>query len=321
MYSHAVPYIIGRWTEPHLGSRPCERISVVTSRCLLLTTTAFALLASSSSTNLYADAIYGTLVPGASTLPANDDGSTGLVNIGFSVNFFGATHSTLYVNNNGNFTFNSPLSTFTPFGLTGSTGIPVIAPFFADVDTRGAGSGLTNYGATSFTTNDAVNRAAFVGNWIDVGYFSTATNLLNSFQAVLIERGETGSGNFDIVFNYRQIQWETGSASGGSGGFGGSSARAGYSAGTGAVGSFFEFAGSGVNGALLDGGINSLIASSNVAINDPLYTRTAGRYVFQVREGAVINPPPTGVPEPYSLLLLTSTVVPLAIFRRRRSGV
>src|SRR2546423_7635409 len=57
----------------------------------------------------------------ANTLPANDDGSTGLVPIGFSLDFFGATYDHLYVNNNGNVTFDGSLITFTPFGLSTTT--------------------------------------------------------------------------------------------------------------------------------------------------------------------------------------------------------
>lgn len=50
-------------------------------------------------------------------LPRNDDGSTGLVGVGFDLDFFGVNANQLYVNNNGNVTFTGPLSTFTPFGL------------------------------------------------------------------------------------------------------------------------------------------------------------------------------------------------------------
>lgn len=71
----------------------------------------------------------------ANTLPGNDDGSTGLVPIGFTVNFFGTNYSGLYVNNNGNLTFDAALSEFTPFDLTSPNRV-IIAPFFADVDTR-----------------------------------------------------------------------------------------------------------------------------------------------------------------------------------------
>ena len=82
------------------------------------------------------------------TLAANDDGSTGFVNFGFAVNFYGLNTNGAFVNNNGNLTFSGPLSTYTPFGIRTSA-LAMIAPFFADVDTRGAGSGLTQYGATT----------------------------------------------------------------------------------------------------------------------------------------------------------------------------
>jgi hypothetical protein len=55
----------------------------------------------------------GPIVPGfnANSLAGNDDGSTGAVPIGFAlpINFFGSPASTLFVNNNGNVTFDQPL--------------------------------------------------------------------------------------------------------------------------------------------------------------------------------------------------------------------
>ena len=236
------------------------------------------------------------------TLAANDDGSTGLVNIGFGINFFGVSQNNLYVNNNGNVTFASPLATFTPFGLTTST-IAIIAPFFADVDTRGVGSGLVQYG------QDTLNgRNVFGVNWINVGYFPSATNRLNSFQLIMTDRSDTGAGNFDFEFNYDSILWETGGASGGSGGLGGSSARVGYTNG-GAVD--VEFAGSGVNGAFLNGGANALIAGM-------LNSTTSGQYIFQVRNGVVVVPPVTGVPEPESLALLGLGLLAAGFARRKQ---
>ncbi|MFX8778279.1 hypothetical protein ABTM50_20815, partial [Acinetobacter baumannii] len=50
-------------------------------------------------------------------LPANDDGSSDLVALGFDANFFGVTRSALYVNNNGNVTFDRSMSTFVAFPL------------------------------------------------------------------------------------------------------------------------------------------------------------------------------------------------------------
>ncbi|MCM8794317.1 MAG: VPLPA-CTERM sorting domain-containing protein [Candidatus Omnitrophica bacterium] len=187
--------------------------------------------------------------------PGNDDGSTALVPIGFTVNFFGVNRSSLFINNNGNVTFDSPLSTFTPFALT-TTSREIIAPFFADVDTR-AGNTVT-YGSGLFD-----GRTAFGVNWIDVRHynvFGIGNGLpTNSFQLLLVDRGDTGLNNFDIIFNYDSILWEAGTASGGNsaGLGGGSSARAGYSNGTGLPGTFFELPGSAVNGAFLDGNLTT----------------------------------------------------------------
>ena len=57
----------------------------------------------------------------ANTLPANDDGSTSEITLPFTLNYFGKSYSSLWVNNNGNVTFSAPLSTYTPFEITSST--------------------------------------------------------------------------------------------------------------------------------------------------------------------------------------------------------
>src|SRR5277367_3613489 len=75
----------------------------------------------------------------ANIIAPNDDGSSPEVPLPFSINFFGTTFSSLFVNNNGNVTFTGPLSDFTPTGLTTNNGdIPIIAAYWADVDTSGA---------------------------------------------------------------------------------------------------------------------------------------------------------------------------------------
>jgi Nidogen-like len=212
----------------------------------------------------------------ANALPRNDDGSSTAITLPFNVNFFGSTYTFLFVNNNGNVTFNQPLARYTPFRITAATP-PIIAPFLADVDTRSGDSDVVRY---SFGSITYAGRPAFCVNWIDVGYFSHHTDKLNSFQLILVDRSDVDQGDFDIVMNYGRILWETGDASGGSNGLGGTSAGAGYSAGTGNAAQFYEFPGSLVNGALLDS--NAARGLTRTSRNSTVL----GRHIFEVRNGA-----------------------------------
>lgn len=210
----------------------------------------------------------------ANSVPRNDDGSTGLIPLGFTANFFGKQRSACYVNNNGNVTFDAALATFTPFGLVG-TQREIIAPFFGDVDTRPLGSKLVTYG------QDAIDgKSAFGVNYVDVGYYNEHAEKLNRFQVVLVDRSDTGRGNFDIEFNYERIQWETGDASGGANGFGGTPAAVGWSNGSGEPGTFFEWPGSLISGSFLDGGRFALIRQR-------LNSTLPGRIVFRARDGII----------------------------------
>ncbi|MEX0785444.1 MAG: nidogen-like domain-containing protein [Dehalococcoidia bacterium] len=216
------------------------------------------------------------------TLPGNDDDSTELVSLPFSANFFGSEYGGVYVNNNGNVTFDAELEQFTPSEL-GSVGLPIIAPFFADVDTREEASVDLTYGNATFD-----GRPALCVNWDGVGYYNRKIDKLNEFQLLLVDRSDVAPGDFDIVFNYDQVEWETGDQSGGTDGLGGDSARAGYANG---VDVAFEIEGSGVNGALLDSNAAGLTHQS-------LGSSTEGRYVFAVRGGVPAVPTSTPTPEP-----------------------
>lgn len=119
-------------------------------------------------------------------------------------------------------------------------------------------------------------------NWVNVGYFAAAADKLNSFQLLLIDRSDIAPNAFDIVFNYDKIQWETGSASGGVNGLGGSSARAGYSNGVSAA---YELPGSAVNGAFLDTNPTTGLIANSLNSGGQL-----GRYIFNVRNGVVVPP-------------------------------
>jgi hypothetical protein len=225
---------------------------------LLATALACAAMTLATATPSFALAVRNGLPGTFTNLARNDDGSTGAVNLGFSANYFGTTYTNTFVNNNGNVTFGS---------ATGSTGWDSnrrsIAPFWADVDTNNAASGIVNYGQS--TVN---GRNAFVVNWPGVGYFPNAADRLNTFQLVLVDRSDIGAGDFDMEFNYDQVQW-------------GNYTAVGYSNGVAGAGNVsFLLPGSGVNGALINGGSNALVSNS-------IGSNVAGRYVFNARGGAV----------------------------------
>ncbi|WP_454624428.1 nidogen-like domain-containing protein [Bradyrhizobium cenepequi] len=205
---------------------------------------------------------------GALALEHGDDNSSGAIDItsvfgADGINFFGHQYKSLYINNNGNITFGSPTDAYTPSVIDAGLNNPIIAVFWADVDTRGDGGGNVYY---DLDEADGVMTIT----WDDVGYYPSRTDKLNSFQLVLISEG---NGNFDIQYRYGDIEWTTGSASGGSGGLGGTPARAGYSAGDGTH--YYELSQSGNEAALL----NLPATDGNTGIN--------GVDQFEVRSGEV----------------------------------
>lgn len=218
---------------------------------------------------------------GEFSLARNDDGSSSFIDLRSvfgtqGVDFFGSYYTGLYVNNNGSVSFAGPISEFTPEAITGSTANPIIAAFWADIDTNG-GAVTPSPGGTSTGSNlvwydlDAANRT-FTVTWDDVGYFSAHTDKTNAFQLSIHEIDQ--HGNFDVTFRYENIDWTTGDASGGTDGLGGTVARAGYSAGDGV--DYLEFPQSGNQDGML-----ALDSTSNVGI--------PGTYIFTVRNGV-----PTG---------------------------
>jgi hypothetical protein len=212
----------------------------------------------------------------------NDDGFRGPVGLGFNVPFFGNTYGSLFINNNGNVSFNAGLAAFTPTGPQGATQ-PVISPFFADVDTRNAASGVVH------VRTDIANQ--IIVTWDAVGYFNSQGDKLNSFQLVL--RGPdypVPVGEGSIGFFYKSMQWETGGASGGIGGFGGTPAAVGFGDGL-------------SNGNVLVGSIQNGI--SGVVNNHHIW--------FDPNLAPV-----TATPEPATLLLFGTTSAGLALARWRR---
>lgn len=162
-------------------------------------------------------------------LPANDDGSTPAVSLPFTFNLFGNNYTQLYINNNGNVTFDASNGDFTATGFPSS--FDMIAPFWADVDTRGFGSGLVYYKAEA---------TRFTIIWYQVGYYDSKADKRNTFKLILTDGTDAiiGAGN-NVAFFYGNMQWTTGDASGGTDGFGGSPATVGLNNGQGEGACFY----------------------------------------------------------------------------------
>lgn len=221
----------------------------------------------------------------------NDDGFSGPINLGFTLDFFGTNYTQFWINNNGNVSFGNGISEYTPSGPTGASA-PVISPFFADVDTRGANSGVVHL--LQLPNEDIIT-------WDHVGYFDSNDDKLDTFQLVLRGSGySVPAGQGQIGFFYTTMQWETGDDSGGTDGFGGTPAAVGFGDGAG-------------NGQILQGSIQNGVSS--VVDNHYIW--------FDLSGGVPVNPPPvtSGVPEPSSIaLLLVGAGAAVAAVRKRRKA-
>lgn len=171
----------------------------------------------------------------------NDDGSSPLINLPFQFSLYGDLYNAVYINNNGNLSFQQPFGTFTAAGFP-SGQYRMVAPFWGDVDTRGNG-GQVWY---------KVTPTAMYVNWVGVGYFNQQTDKRNWFQVIITngQDAEIGVGS-NVSFCYLDMQWTTGSASGGTNGFGGTPATVG--ANRAINGDFIQFGRFGQAGGAYDG--------------------------------------------------------------------
>jgi hypothetical protein len=209
----------------------------------------------------------------------NDDGFSGPIDLGFTLDFFGTSYTQFFANNNGSISFNNGISAFIPNGPTGSTE-PVISPYFADVDTRGALSGVLHL------RTDIANE--IILTWDHVGYFNSHDDQLNTFQLVVRGPGfaiPTGEGT--IGFFYQGMPWiGTDTSTTAAVGFG--------------------------NGA----GSSEVLEGSNTStINAAL-----ANHFLWFDQNLVVIPPPVPEPETYALLAAGFAVLGFVGRRRRRGA-
>ena len=209
----------------------------------------------------------------------NDDGFRGPIDLGFSLNFFGTTYTQFFINNNGNISFGSGIDAFVPDGPTGATS-PVISPFFGDVDTRGANSGVVHF--SQLANEDIIT-------WDHVGYYDSHDDKLDTFQLVLRGPGYTvPAGEGQIGFFYTGMQWESTDTS--------TVAAIGFG----------------------DGAGNSVVLQGSTLPGTAALTQNTHIW-FDLSDGGVpVTPPPTtGVPEPGSVSLVLAGVGALALARKK----
>jgi len=155
----------------------------------------------------------------------NDDGYTQQLTLPFTFCLYETDYTKFYINNNGNVSFDQAYYTYTPTGFP-INGYAMVAPFWADVDTRG-GFGSVHY---KMTTNP--NRLVVI--WDKVGYYNIQGDKRNTFQLIITDGNDPLIGlGHNVAFAYESMEWTTGSASGGVNGFGGSAATVGINKGNG----------------------------------------------------------------------------------------
>ena len=157
-----------------------------------------------------------------------DDCSYGSFALPFTFCFYGTSYSSFYLNNNGNVSFEGPYGTYSSTGFPVS-GFGMLAPFWADVVTWDGTCGV-EIGDLYYK----IEPTRVIVIWDNVGYFGCGADKRNTFELIFTNGTDPliGVGN-NVAFSYADMQWTTGDASGGSGGFGGTPATVGVNRGDG----------------------------------------------------------------------------------------
>lgn len=218
-------------------------------------------------------AVSGYVDCDAGAMGNQDDGSLGPIDLGFSVNWFGTSYSSIYINNNGGFVFNDGGGGFSAYrGVDLQTATrPYVLPLFTDIDTRYT-DGVVTFGPL----DDADPSAGFCINWIDVGEYGGSEEDY-SFQMIMTNQG---GGRIDLEFNYDRVSVPTNVSN--------TTFEVGYTAGN--QTDYRVLADSTES--------SSAVASRLVSGTYPSSCTVPGRYIYEIRSTGTPTPGPTPTPQP-----------------------
>jgi hypothetical protein len=148
----------------------------------------------------------------ATTLPFGDDLSSGALLPAFPFRFYGRTKTQVFVNINGQLTFSSSFSDFTPDPLPTSSVPAMISAFWNDIQTTFSGCPITAEFTQNSTLLDRMQaqvgvatfrpREVFVVTWNRVGRYNSDYSVANTFQIVL---GYSSLYTY-VIFNYGELE-------------------------------------------------------------------------------------------------------------------
>ncbi|ETX26648.1 calcium-binding protein, partial [Roseivivax isoporae] len=214
---------------------------------------------------------------GETEVPRGDDGALQVdVSAVFErgIPWFAATRDAadVYVNLNGTVSFGAAYGAY-PTTANSVPGVPLVAPFWGDVDTRLDGEGAES---GSVWVDVDPQRDVVSVTWDRVGVYRRDAARSVTVQ---LELHDLGGGDLDVVFRYQHVGWVQGSAPGDAG------ARAGLWPG-----------GTAAPVSVLPAGADA--AALQLLPGQPGNTGIAGLWVFELRDGALVLPdgPGTGGP-------------------------
>lgn len=167
--------------------------------CMILKDTTFTTIDDMSEVTTTIDYVNG------------DDGSyiSNPIMLPFSFSFFGQTFNSVYLNINGNITFDNPYDEYNTTSFK-TFNRKMIAPFWADIDLVLPNESSSPKGKIHFK----VNPTNFIVIWEDVGYYENKSDKLNTFQLVITNGNDPlipNGGN--VAFYYDKMSWTSGHAS------------------------------------------------------------------------------------------------------------